>query len=230
MAQQKIRTSAIEVEYNGSKVSGHLCQPAGEGVSPGVVVIQEWWGLEPHVKDVAERFARAGLVALAPDLYHGTVTGEPDEAGKLMMELDQDRAVREITAAVTYLKSQPHSNGKVGTVGYCMGGGLSIATACATPELDAAINYYGVNPDPADRLANVRCPVLALYAGADDFVPISSASVLSEALEKNGVPYETHIYGGAPHAFFNDTHAAYRKEVADDAWERTLAFFRQHLG
>lgn len=183
MAQQKIRTSAIEVEYNGSKVSGHLCQPAGEGVSPGVVVIQEWWGLEPHVKDVAERFARAGLVALAPDLYHGTVTGEPDEAGKLMMELDQDRAVREITAAVTYLKSQPHSNGKVGTVGYCMGGGLSIATACATPELDAAINYYGVNPDPADRLANVRCPVLALYAGADDFVPISSASVLRNYLK-----------------------------------------------
>ena len=230
MAQQQVRTSTIEVEYNSLRVSGHLCRPAGEGKRPAVVVIQEWWGVEPHIKDIAERLAREGFVALAPDLYHGTVTGEPDEAGKLMMALDQEQAVKEITAAVAYLKSQPYSNGKVATVGYCMGGGLSIATACSARELDAAVNYYGVNPEPADRLAGVRCPVLALYAGADGFVPISSASVLSEVLEKNGVPYEAHIYGGAPHAFFNDTREAYRKEAAEDAWQRTLAFFRRHLG
>jgi carboxymethylenebutenolidase len=193
-----------------------------------VVVIQEWWGLEPHIKDIAERFARRGFAAVAPDLYHGVVTAEPDEAQKLVMALDRPRAVQEIVGAVGHVKAQPYSNGKVGTVGYCMGGGLSIATACGTDNLDAAVIYYGSNPD-ADTLANAACPVLGLYGGADGGIPVSTAVELSEALEKSGTPYEVHIYGGAPHSFFNDTRESYREDVAEHSWQTTLAFFGKHL-
>lgn len=227
MAQQ-IQTSMVDIDSNGSTVPGYLCRPSGDGVSPGVIVLQEWWGLEPHIKDIAERYARAGFVAMAPDLYHGNVTAEPDEARKLAMGMDRERAIKEIASSVRYLKGQSFVNGKVGTVGYCMGGGLSIAAACNIQEVDASIIYYGGNPSPED-LAKVRVPVLGLYGGADGGVPVTTAAALSEALEKNGSPYEVHIYGGAPHAFFNDTRESYREEAARDSWERTLTFFQKNL-
>ena len=164
---QEIRTSTIEIDSNGTTVPAYQCLPSGEGSWPGLVVIQEWWGLEPHIKDIAERYARAGFAVVAPDLYHGDVTSEPDEARKLVMALDRPRAVRELVSAVGYLKSQSFTNGKVGTVGYCMGGGLSITTACNTTDLDAAVIYYGGNPDPIDQVSNVHCAVLGLYGGDD---------------------------------------------------------------
>ena len=228
MTQQPIRTSDITIETNGQSVPAYLCLPVGDGPFPGVVVIQEWWGLEPHIKDIAERFARRGFAAVAPDLYHGVVTSEPDEARKLIMALDRPRAIQEILGTVAYIKAQTYSNGKVGTVGYCMGGGLSIATACATDSLNAAVVYYGGNPD-ADTLAKASCPVLGLYGGADDGIPASTAVELSEALEKSGTPYEVHVYGGAPHAFFNDTRESYRSDVAEHSWQATLAFFDKNL-
>ena len=175
MAQQPIQTSNIEIAINGHSVPAYQCLPVGDGPFPGVIVIQEWWGLEPHIKDITERYAREGYAAVAPDLYHGEVTSEPDEARKLVMALDRPRAVSEVVGTVGYIKSQGFSNGKVGTVGYCMGGGLSIATACNTEDLDAAIIYYGSNPD-ADQLANVTCPVLGLYGGDDHGNPISLTS------------------------------------------------------
>ncbi len=229
MAQQQVRTSNVRVQSNGSSVDGYLCRPSGEGRAPGIIVIQEWWGLEPHIKDVAERFAREGFVSLAPDLYHGKVTREPDEARKLLMGLDRPKAIKEIVASIKYLKQQSFVSGKVGTVGFCMGGALSIATACSSRDVDAAVIYYGNNPDPITQLANVRCPVLGLYGGADGGVPVTVAATLSQELEKTHTPYEIHIYGGAPHAFFNDTRASFRKEAAEDSWQRTLAFFRKHL-
>ena len=227
MAQQ-IQTSMIDIDSNGSTVPGYLCRPSGDGASPGVIVLQEWWGLEPHIKDIAERYARAGFVALAPDLYHGNVTAEPDEARKLAMGMDKERAIKEIASSVRYLKAQSYVNGKVGTVGYCMGGGLSITAACNVQEVDASIIYYGGSPS-AEDLAKVTVPVLGLYGGADGGVPVSTAAGLSEALEKNGTPYDVHIYGGAPHAFFNDTRESYREEAARDSWERTLTFFQKNL-
>ena len=227
MAQQ-IQTSMVDIDSNGGTVPAYLCRPSGDGASPGVIVLQEWWGLEPHIKDIAERYARAGFVALAPDLYHGNVTAEPDEARKLAMGMDRERAIREIASSIGYLKAQSYVNGKVGTVGYCMGGGLSIAAACNIEEVDASIIYYGGSPSDED-LAKVRVPVLGLYGGADGGVPVTVASALSEALEKNGTPYDVHIYGGAPHAFFNDTRESYREEAATDSWERTLTFFQKNL-
>ena len=226
---QEIRTSTIEIDSNGTTVPAYQCLPSGEGSWPGLVVIQEWWGLEPHIKDIAERYARAGFAVVAPDLYHGEVTSEPDEARKLVMALDRPRAVRELVSAVGYLKSQSFTNGKVGTVGYCMGGGLSITTACNTTDLDAAVIYYGGNPDPIDQVSNVKCAVLGLYGGDDGGIPVSVPAALSEALESNGTPYDIHIYGGAPHAFFNDTRESYRQEASEDSWNRTLAFFGKNL-
>ena len=228
MTHQQIRTSDITIDTNGQSVPAYQCLPVGDGPYPGVVVIQEWWGLEPHIKDIAERFARQGYAVVAPDLYHGVVTSEPDEARKLVMALDRPRAVREIVGNVGYIKAQPYSNGKAGTVGYCMGGGLSIAAACSTNNLDAAVIYYGGNPD-AGTLANASCPVLGLYGGADDGIPVSTAVELSEALEKSGTPYEVHVYGGAPHAFFNDTRESYRAEAAEHSWQTTLAFLDENL-
>ena len=228
MAQQ-IQSSTIEIQVNGGTVPAHLARPSGEGGWPGVVVIQEWWGLEPHIKDIADRFARAGFVAVAPDLYHGQVTGEPDEARKLAMGLDRPRAVKEISSAAGHLKAQPFVSGKVGTVGYCMGGGLSIQTACESGDVDAAVIYYGGNPNPIDLVQNLRGPVLGLYGGADGGIPPSTASDLAVALEKAGKSYEVHIYGGAPHAFFCDNRASYRQEAAEDSWQRTLAFFKANL-
>ena len=228
MTQQPIRTSDITIETNGQSVPAYQCLPVGDGPFPGVVVIQEWWGLEPHIKDIAERFAKQGFAAVAPDLYHGEVTSEPDEARKLVMALDRPRAVQEIVGTVGYIKAQPYSNGKVGTIGYCMGGGLSIATACSTDILDAAVIYYGSNPD-SDTLSKASCPVLGLYGGADGGIPVSTAVELSEVLEKAGTPYEVHVYGGAPHAFFNDTRESYRMEAAAHSWLTTLAFFGERL-
>ena len=145
----EILTEMVECPVTDSPaVPGYLARPEGDGPFPAIVVIQEWWGLEPHIKDIAERFAREGYAALAPDLYHGAVTDEPDEARKLAMETDMDLAVREVGGAVTYLRGQPYAKGTVATIGYCMGGGLSLSASCRYP-VDATIVYYGGNPNPA---------------------------------------------------------------------------------
>jgi len=228
MAQQ-IQSSTVEVQATGGAVSAHLARPSGEGRWPGVVVIQEWWGLDPHIKDVTDRYAKAGFVAIAPDLYHGQLTGDPQEAGKLASGLNQGQAVQEISAAARYLKDQPYVSGRVGVVGYCMGGGLSILTACQSPDVDASVIYYGGNPNPIDQVQNLKVPVLGLYGGADGVFPTSVASDLAAALEQHGKTYDIHIYGGAPHGFFCETRDSYRKEAAEDAWQRTTAFFSANL-
>lgn len=220
----------IEFPGNGGQVPGYLSLP-GTTPAPGLVVIQEWWGLEPHIKDVADRFAAEGFAALAPDLYHGRVASEPDEARKLAMELEHDRAVAEIDAAARYLLSRSEVRGpKVGVVGFCMGGGLSLLTACRSNQVGAAVVFYGRNPNPIEQVRNLSCPLLGLYGEADQGIPPSEVERLRQALSEAGKQFELHIYPNAPHAFFNDTRASYRPEAAIDAWGRTLAFFRQHLG
>ncbi len=223
-------TELVEFPVDGGSCPGYLARPA-EGTYPGVVVIQEWWGLDDHIKDVARRFAREGFVALAPDLYHGKVTSEPDEARKLAMELDRERALKEIRQAVAYLKAHPAvSPKKVGIIGFCMGGGLALLTAIHEPAVDAAVVFYGRNPDPIDLVARIQCPLLGIYGEADQGIPPSEVERLGEALKRYGKQFELHIYPAAPHAFFNDTRPqVYRPEAAADAWAKTLAFFRRHL-
>ena len=226
-----IETRLIEFPINAHGAPGYLAQPADGQVHPGVVVIQEWWGLVPHIKDVAERFARAGFVALAPDLYHGQAADEPDEARKLAMALDAQRAVLEIAAAARYLKKmQTIAPQKVGVVGWCMGGGLSLSTAAHHADLiGAAVAFYG-RPLTASDTAKLQVPVLGLYAEHDHGIPLEAVRAFEAEMEKQGVPHEVHLYQGTSHAFFNDTRPhIYQAAAAQDAWQKTLAWFGKYL-
>jgi carboxymethylenebutenolidase len=225
---QLIAESAAYPGVEGETLTGYLARPAGEGRRPGVIVIQEWWGLNEHIRDVARRFAQAGFVALAPDLYHGVVVSEPDEARKLVMELDMDEAVREIRQAVAFLGAQDYVAGpQVGIVGFCMGGRLVLQTARAEDHLGAAVVFYG-SPLTPQEASEVKAPVLGLY-GALDHIPVVDVRAMHEAFDRAGVDNELHVYEGAGHAFFNDTRSSYRPEAAADAWPRTLSWFREHL-
>jgi carboxymethylenebutenolidase len=226
-----IKTELIEFPINAHAIPGYLAQPDDELTHPGVVVIQEWWGLVPHIKDVAERFALEGYVALAPDLYHGQAADEPDEARKLAMALDAQRAVQEIAAAARCLtKIQTVNRQRVGAVGWCMGGGLSLSAAAYHPDLiGAAVAFYG-RPLTASDTAKLKVPVLGLYAEHDHGIPAEAVQAFEADLEKHGVLHEIHIYPGTQHAFFNDTRPQiYHAAAAREAWQKTLSWFRQHL-
>lgn len=220
----------VEFPSNGHSVQGYLAvPPSGQG--PGVVVIQEWWGLVPHIKDVADRLAAAGFVALAPDLYHGQTTVEPDEAQKLMMSMRMDEAARDMAGAVQYLLDSEAVDGEnVGSIGFCLGGGLSLYLATLRPEVDACVVYYGVLPGVAPDLSAIRGAVLGHFAAHDDFASPAAADELKGRLEAEGVPVEFHQYDGCQHAFFNDTRPeAYNEEAARRSWDRTLTFLKERL-
>jgi len=225
-----IQTEMVEFRSNGSTTPGYLARPEGDGPFPGVIVIQEWWGLNENIKDIARRFANEGFVAFAPDLYHGKLTAEPDEAGKLMMELDMPRASRELVKAAQYLSEQPYNAGRgIGAIGFCMGGGLALTLACDTPLIRAAAPFYGANPQPIDKVQNLEGPVFAVYAEHDDWVNEGVRNQLKQALTEHNKEHEIKVYPGTEHAFFNDTREVYREQAAQDAWNKTLALFREHL-
>lgn len=219
----------IEFPSNAHRTPGYLAVPEGSGPFPAIVAIQEWWGLVGHIKDVADRFAAAGFVTLAPDLYHGQTAAEPDEARKLAMALDRQRAIDEIAAAVKYLSSLPQvGSSKIGIVGWCMGGGLALSTAAQKDEIGAVVCFYG-RPLEAGETARLKAPVLGLYGELDSGIPASIVQDFEKGLEKAKVPHTIHTYAGAGHAFFNDDRQAFHPEASADAWARTLDWLRQHL-
>ncbi len=221
----------IEFSSNGSTTPGYLSLPES-GSGPALIVLQEWWGLVDHIKDVADRFAAEGFVALAPDLYHGESTSSPDDAGRLMMALDIDRATRDVSGAVQYLLGLGAvAPKKVGTVGFCMGGQLALAAACQSPEVAACIDFYGVHPNITLDFSGLRAPVLGLFAENDAFVSPEVAGKLEHDLNEAGATTDFHIYPGVDHAFFNDTRPdVHDAAAASDAWRRSVEFFRAHLG
>lgn len=226
-----IKTQMIEYPINAHAVPGYLALPDDAEPHPAIVVIQEWWGLVPHIKDVAERFAREGFIALAPDLYHGQVSTEPDEARKLAMALDAHRAVQEIAAAARHLKKMDAVEPKkIGVVGWCMGGGLALSSAAAQDgDIATAIAFYG-RPLTASDTAKLHVPVLGLYAEHDHGIPVEAVQAFEEELKKHQVPHEIHLYPGTDHAFFNDTRPhIYNAAAAQDAWRRSLEWFRKYL-
>jgi carboxymethylenebutenolidase len=221
----------VEFQSNGARARGYLATPES-GKGPGVVVIQEWWGLVPHIEDVADRFAAAGFVALAPDLYHGDVARSPDEAGKLMMALNIPQTERDLRGAIQYLLNHEATEGaSVGTVGFCMGGALSLYAASKNERVGACVVFYGIHPKVEPDFERLRAPVLGFFGERDEFVPPDAARALEAKLREHGKRAEVHIYPDADHAFFNDTrHEVYDREAAADAWRRTVEFFREHLG
>ena len=218
----------VDFPSNGGKTAGYLATPK-TGKGPGVLVIQEWWGLVGHIKNVCDRFAAEGFSALAPDLYHGKTASEPDAAGKLFMALNIAQAEKDLRGAAKYLTAQS-STAKLGAVGFCMGGQLALFAGTVNPNVGAVVDFYGIHPNVKPDYTKLGGPVLGLFAEKDAFVTPQAAKDVDAAIKKAGKQSQIHVYPGVDHAFFNDERAdVYNKPAADDAWRRTLAFFRQHL-
>jgi carboxymethylenebutenolidase len=222
----------IEFPSNGSTAIGYLSRPSS-GQGPAVIVIQEWWGLVDHIRDVCDRFAAAGFVALAPDLYHGVTVTEPDEAGKAMMAMKMDQAARDMSGAVDELMRQSGTD-HVGVIGFCMGGGLALVLATQRPDaISAVVACYGIIPwpDAQPDYAALSGAYLGHFASEDDFFTPAAAEALGEQLRGLGKEAEIIIYPGTDHAFFNDTRPeVYNAEAAQAVWDRSLQFFHTHLG
>ncbi len=218
----------VQFPSNGVMTQGYLATPA-TGKGPGVLVIQEWWGLVGHIKAVCDRFAAAGYSALAPDLYHGKTASEPDEAGKLFMALNVAQAEKDLSGAARYLAGFS-STARLGAVGFCMGGQLALFAGCTNPSIGAVVDFYGVHPDVKPDYARLSGPVLGLFAEKDEFVKPADARAAESAIKAAGKSVAIHIYPGCDHGFFNDERAdVYNASAAADAWTRTLAHFQAHL-
>lgn len=215
---------------NGHTCDGYLAKPAG-GSGPAVVVIQEWWGLVPHITDLVDRFAAEGFLAIAPDLYHGRTTVSPDTAGKLLMELDGERAQSEIAGAANFVLGLPECSSKTfGVVGFCMGGALAQFSATRNSKVGAAASFYGGFKTLPLEWENLKSPILLIYGEDDQGVPASQGRELEKKLRGMGKKVELVVYPNAGHAFFNDARPeVYNAEAAADSWKRTLKLFREHV-
>ncbi len=210
---------------------GYLAVPGGEGPFPGVVVLQEFWGLVDHIKGVADRFAREGFVALAPDLYHGQVAAEPDDARKLAMSMQTDAALQDVQGAVDYLTGLPNvSPDRVGVVGFCMGGGLAARMSYQGRDVGAVVVFYGKAPLDDETVPNISAPFLGLYGGEDHGIPLESVNEWDRLMTEHDKPHRMVVYPGAGHAFFNeDRPTVYNPEASNDAWTRTIDWLRRYL-
>lgn len=220
----------ISFAGNGIPYQGYLAR-AKTGSGPGIIVIQEWWGLVGHIKAVADRFAEAGFTALAPDFYHGQSTTEPDEAGSMMMALQIDDAARVIEGAVSSLLALDSVSGeKVGVVGFCMGGQLSMFAAGLDPRIGACVNFYGIHPNVHPAFENVQGPILGFFAEHDAYASPEAVALLDSKLKELGKAHEFHSFPGTQHAFFNDERPqVYNTEAAQKAWSRMIEFFTENL-
>jgi carboxymethylenebutenolidase len=196
---------------------------------PGVVMIHEWWGLNDHISSLVDKLAQHGFFVVAPDLYHGKTTKDPTEASHLMRALDWPRALSDIEAAVKFAKASPSCNGKVGVMGFCMGGALTFAAGCKIPKIDALVPFYGIPGEPYANYQHLRAPVLAHFATRDEWATVSAATRIAETLRAHGTPMQLCTYE-ADHAFVNSTRPeVYNEAQAELAWSRTIEFFKQHL-
>jgi carboxymethylenebutenolidase len=220
----------IEFPIADGTAPGYLAEPAGNG--PGVIVLQEWWGLDEHIRSLCDRLATEGFYALAPDLYRGETTAQPDEAQQKMMAMSMEQVEQDMCGAADHLASLPGVDGPgVGAVGFCLGGGLAIWAAATCPNIAAAVTYYYVMPHGKPDFTKIKGPVLGHFGTADEFIPLEDANKLESELEDAGVETTFHYYDGAGHAFFNDTNrlGTYDKAHAETSWERTVSFLRAAL-
>jgi len=209
---------------DGGRTKGYLASAGNK--RPGIVVIQEWWGLNDQICGVADRFARAGYNALAPDLYKGRLTSVPDEANHLMSGLDfPDATHQDLRGAAQHLKG---TSGKVGVMGFCMGGALTIAALVHIPEISAGVCFYGIPPTEFADPARIKQPFQGHFANQDDWCTPAAVDALADAMKAAGAAPEIYRYDAA-HAFFNERSAAYDLASANLAWERTALFLEKRL-
>jgi carboxymethylenebutenolidase len=232
---ESIREITVQYPSGNVTMKAFVAAPQTKEKRPAVIVIQEWWGLTDHIKDIARRYAAEGYVAIAPDLYSRlghALTTDAGEAGKLMNTLKQEDGLADLNATVAYLTSVPEVDGaRIGVTGFCMGGSYALMLPCVNPAIKAAVPFYGQVPNPDAPLQKLSAPVLYLYGEDDGWITKADVQRLAAALKKYNKPGEIKTYPGAPHAFFRDNDpSVYRPEAAKDAWGRTKAFFKQHLG
>lgn len=212
------------------QVEGALAEPAGSGKAGGVVVVQEWFGVNDHIKSLCDRFAHAGFLAVAPDLFHGKLPTNEKEAGQTLSTLDKKKALSEVGAAVAFLREHARCNGKVAVVGFCMGGGLAFAAARYVDGLAAAVPFYGLPDVPIDEFATMNhVPIQAHFAKTDDWAKASVAEEIQKKVRAGGTHMELYVYD-AGHAFMRDNDPRkYDATSAKVAWERTKEFLEKHL-
>lgn len=222
----------VEFASNGKSAVGYLANSLS-GAGPGVIVIQEWWGLVPHIKEVADRLAAEGFTALAPDLYHGEAAAEPDEAGKLMMNLDLPQAARDMSGAVDFLiADEACDTESVGAIGFCMGGGMVLWLSTIKTQVAACVPFYGVIPWDGVQpdYGTSQAAYLGHYAENDNPHVNESARKAEAHLRETGKEATFNFYPGTGHAFFNNERSeAYDAAAADLAWQRTLEFLREKV-
>lgn len=229
-----IEDRMVEYESDGVTVTAYVAAPVTTEQRSAVIVVQEWWGLVEHIKDIAKRFAGEGYIAIAPDLYSRlghAVTTDSNEAGALMNRLSQEDGLKDLQATLLYLKTVPEVDAaRIGVAGFCMGGFYALMLPCLTGDIKAAVPFYGQVPNPDTPLQNLGCPVLYIYGEEDGWITKTDVQRLAAALKKYKKSGEVKTYPGATHAFFNDTRQeVYKAAEAKDAWTRTLTFFKDHL-
>ena len=226
-----VRTQDITFASGDETIAGYLALPESPGKHPALVVIHEWWGLNDWVKEQAQKYAGQGYVALAVDLYRGKVAANPDDAHILMRGLADDRGLRDLEAAFAYLSSRPDVDaGKIGSVGWCMGGGWSIKLAEDQPKLAACVVNYGALPSDPAIIAKIHAPVQGNFGADDQGIPTADVCAFEAAMKAAGKPTDIKIYDGAGHAFQNPNNKqGFRPEAAADAAQRMSAFFQKYL-
>jgi carboxymethylenebutenolidase len=232
MAEQTVDR---EVSYPGKAciIKAYIAEPAGGGPRSAVIVVQEWWGLNDNIKDIARRFAREGYVAIAPDLYSRQghqVASDPNTAAQLMGGLKKEDGIEDLKSTVAYLRGQKQTRtSKIGVIGFCMGGSYAMLLPCESKEISAAAPFYGEIPSD-DQLKNLAAPVFYAYGENDGWIQRKDVDRLAADLKKFGKPGEVKIYAGCSHGFFNDTRKdVYAPEAARDGWNHALKLFGQYL-
>jgi carboxymethylenebutenolidase len=225
------RLHVEEINYKGETgdVNAHFAMPKGEAKLPSVVVISEIWGLVDHIKEVTRRVALEGFLTIAPDALSpfGGTPEDIDEARSLTIKLDSQETIKNFIAAEKYLETHPQSTGKVGVMGFCWGGGLTNQLTVNSPDLKAAVPFYGRQPSPED-VPKIKTPLLIHYASDDERIN-EGIPTFEAALQEAAIDYQIFMYEGTKHGFFNDTRPRYHEEAAKLAWERTISFFKQKL-
>ncbi len=225
-----IKIAYVDLPANdGPSARGFLAESGIPGQYPGVILIHGIWGLTDQVKGLCRRLATKYYIALAPDLFSGKTAATPEEGLSIYREVPESRMLATLNAAYHCLANKPNGTGKVGSVGYGVGGTLSLQVAIRNPKLNAAVVYYGHNPNPLDKVAKIQCPILGSYGGDDKNVPPSSVRELEESLRRHGKQFDIKTYPNTPHGFANETRYEYRHLETINAWIRMMDFLRNNL-
>jgi carboxymethylenebutenolidase len=223
-------TGMVRIGRPGAGTGAFVAWPTGKGPFPAVVVVQEWWGLNTQIRDVARRLAREGYAAVVPDLYHGRQAADAEQAHVLARGLDQERALADLEAAVGWLRAEPRvGRRKIAVIGFCMGGTLAQLLGSRSAELSAVVTFYGNPVTDPEGLAGLRAPLQAHFGQEDQGIPAERVEALRQGLRRAGRHGEIHTYPGAGHAFMNDQRPSFHPDAARQAWARTLAFLQKHV-